>query len=365
MRQLTGVGLADVLPSAAAAVGVPGFSDLMGIGSCSIAVVCLVDGLGAVSIEDNPDLFGALDDSDGGVIEAAFPTTTSTGLTTLGTGRSPGEHGIVGASFWLPEEGQILSPLHWGRHPTPQAVQPEPTIFEQVRACDVDSITIAPQAYARSGLTGAALRGSDYRSAESAAERSAQLRAIVREGRPSLVYVYWPALDRAAHEFGTRSNQWRQAAMDVNVLVAALRAELPDDGALIVTADHGMVDYQERVWIEDHERLLAGVRAIAGEPRMRHVYTHDEHDPSDIARRWQDVLGESAQVVLREDAIEADLFGPVDPGIEERIGDVLAIAQGAVILGSRRFDERVSLLSGHHGGLTDSERCIPGLVVRP
>lgn len=364
MRHRSDLRLAQVLPSAAAAVGVAGFSDDLGIGSIRVAVVCLIDGLGATLIEDNSHLFDSLHDVDGGSIEAAFPTTTPTGLTTLGTGLDPGEHGIVGASFWLPEDSRILSPLHWGRHPTPEAVQPEPTVFEQVEKSGVRAVTIAPSAYVRSGLTTAALRGSEYLTADSIVERVEALRDVYATGQPTLVYVYWAALDRAAHEFGIRSWQWRHAALEVNSMLWLLRAQLPNDACLVVTADHGMIDCGERIWVEDLPRLGVGVRAIAGEPRMRHVYTDADQDAAEVARRWGEVLSDHATIMMRDEAIQAGLFGSVDPTIAERVGDVLAIAQGIAILASRRFDERVSLLRGHHGARTDAERRIPGLIVR-
>jgi predicted AlkP superfamily pyrophosphatase or phosphodiesterase len=364
MRHRSELGLAHVLPSAAAAVGVPGFDDDLGIGSSEIVVVCLIDGLGATLIEEDSDLFDSLSDAQGGSIEAAFPTTTPTGLATLGTGLDPGLHGIVGASFWLPEDSRILSPLHWGRRPTPEAVQPEPTVFERVAKTDVRAVTIAPQAYIRSGLTAAALRGSEYLAADSAQERAATLHEVCAARQPTLAYVYWAALDRAAHEFGIRSGQWRQAAQEVNDLLWLLRGELPTDASLVVTADHGMIDCEQRFWIEDHPRLEVGVRAIAGEPRMRHVYTRADQDAHEVAQRWRDVLADHACVMTRDEAIKAELFGSVDPGITERIGDVLALAQGGTIIASRRFDERVSLLRGHHGARSDAERRIPGLLMR-
>lgn len=364
MRHRSDIDLSQVLPSAAAAVGAPAFHDDLGIGASTTVIVCLVDGLGATSIERHPELFDALRDAEGGSIEAAFPTTTPTGLTTLGTGITPGQHGIVGASFWLPEENRVLSPLHWGRHPTPEAVQPETTVFEQTRRTGIHTLTVAPKAYMHSGLTTAALRGSDYRAADSIAERAAVLADALVSGSPTLAYVYWSALDRAAHEFGTDSPQWHQAAQEVNTLLWKLRSELVPDSALIVTADHGMVDCRDRIWVEDVPALAVGVRALAGEPRMRHIYTLPDHDPADVLRRWQEALGERAEVMTRAEAIEEGLFGVVDPSIADRIGDILAIAQGESILASRTFDERVSNLRGHHGAGSDHERRIPAMIVK-
>lgn len=364
MRHQANLSLAQVLPSAAAAVGTPGFLDELGIGENTVVVVCLVDGLGAQAIEQHAELFDALADAQGGSIESTFPTTTPTGLASLGTGLSPGQHGFVGASFWLAEEERILSPLHWGRQPTPEAVQPEPTVFEQMTRYGVQAFTIAPSAYRRSGLTMAVLRGSQYLQADSAHERALGVRQVIASKGPSVAYVYWAALDRAAHEFGTRSAEWRAAAVEVNDLLWLLRSELGSRGTLVVTADHGMVDCTSRTWIEEHPLMTAGVRAIAGEPRMRHIYTISTDEAPEVAQRWQAVLGEEATLMLRREAIGAGLFGSVDPAVEERIGDVIAIAQGQSIMASRTFDERVSLLSGHHGARTDDERRVPALLVR-
>lgn len=361
MEHRQDVGLAHVLTSAAAALGTEAYTDELGIGPCDFAVVCLVDGLGATAIERHPEVFECLDDARGGSIEAAFPTTTPTGLASLGTGLSAGEHGLVGASFLLPESSEILSPLHWGRQPLPLAVQPEPTVFEVAARFRVPAVTIAPGAYARSGLTAAVLRGSRYLEVETLAERAHVLGSVLADEAPVLVYVYWPALDRAGHEFGIDSTEWLTAARDVAELLHRLRTELPQGGTMIVTADHGMVDATDRIWIEDHPGLMHGVHAIAGEPRMRHVYTADP--PEEVARRWQDIWGEHTLVLVREDAIARGLFGHVDASIRDRIGDVVAISLTGTIMASHIVDERVSRLRGHHGALTEDERRIPALIV--
>lgn len=362
------VGLSDVMPSAAASLGVPGFEDRLGIGAADAVVVCLVDGLGSTCIESHPDLFPALEGARGGSIQAAFPTTTATGLASLGTGMESGQHGIVGASFWLPESERVLSPLHWGSDPSPLAVQPETTVLEQVAASHRACVAVGPSAYAGSGLTQGVLRGSTYRSAESIDDRIAvtgdAIEVARREGRQVLVYVYWPALDRAGHEHGVGSDPWISAAGDVEHLLARLRGILPSAGRLVVTADHGMVDAGERVWLEDQASLSWGVRLVAGEPRMRHVYC-EPGEIDNVRDRWRDVLQERALVYVREEAIAQDLFGTVDPLLADRVGDVVVIAQLGMCLTSRRIDPRVSALPGQHGGLSSPERRIPGLVLDP
>ena len=114
-------------------------------------------------------------------IRAAFPTTTPVGLGTFGTGLPPGAHGLVGASFWLPETDEVLTPLHWGAEPTPVAVQPERTVFERSSAAGIRTCAVSPGAYRESGLTRAVLRGGSYEAAESVAERISIVAAVVSD----------------------------------------------------------------------------------------------------------------------------------------------------------------------------------------
>jgi len=358
------LGLTDVSTSAAAAVGVAGYADTLGIGPCRQVVVLLVDGLGWNQLQARPDLAPVLTAMSAVPIDASFPTTTPVGLGSFGTGLLPGAHGLVGASFWLPESEAILSPLHWGNDPLPVAVQPEPTVFEVVARSGVTTSTVSPAAYADSGLTRAVLRGPVYRAADDVDDRIREVSAILARGGASFTYVYWPELDRVGHEFGVDSEQWRAALVRVDELVARLAEALPPGAALVVTADHGMVDCPAdlRIQVDDDRRLMDGVRHLAGEPRARHVYVRPGA-AHDVCEAWRTVLGDRATVMSRVEVEMSGLMGDVEPALAGRLGDVMAVANGPVMLASR-VDAKVSQLLGQHGALTDDEVRIPAVIHR-
>ncbi len=358
------LSLADVTPSAAAAVGVPGFTDRLGIGPRRHVVVCLIDGLGWEALQAHVDLAPTLAGMGGGAIDAAFPTTTPVGLGTIGTGLPPGVHGLVGGAFEFPETGEVLSPLQWGSHPTPVAVQPEPTVFEQAARAGVTVSTVAPGAYRESGLTRAVLRGGEYRPAEDLATRLSIVRSVLRGDGPTFTYVYWPELDRVGHESGVGSGEWRHSLGRVERLVRGLAESLVPGSALVVTADHGMVDCppDEAVAIEADRRLMAGIRRVSGEPRARHLYTLPGA-AHDVTQAWAEVLGDRAVVLPRARLVADGYFGEVEPALADRIGDVMAIARGHTLLAST-VDPVVSSLLGQHGALTPAELRIPALVHR-
>lgn len=321
-----------------------------------------MDGLGDRLLTRHADLAPALAGLTGGPIIAPFPTTTPVGLGSLGTGLLPGAHGLVGASFLLPEIGAVLQPLHWGADPSPLAVQPESTVFERAVRAGVSTLAAGPAAYAGSGLTRAALRGADYRGCESVGERVDVVRTATAAPGPSLTYVYWAELDRTGHEFGVDSTQWRAALARVDGLVAGLLEVLGRGAVLIVTADHGMVDGTDRIPVDGERALTDGVAHVAGEPRARHVYARAGAQ-ADVLASWRERLSGSADVLSRRDVVDSGLLGDVDPALEERIGDVVAIARGGTCL-TTRADALVSSLIGQHGALTDDERAIPALVAR-
>lgn len=356
------VTLADVGTSAAASLGLAGFTDRLSLGPSRAVVVCLIDGLGWQQLERSTSTAPFLAQMDGRSIAAAFPTTTPVGLGSLGTGLLAGEHGLVGAAFETPESGEVLAPLQWGHRPSPLAIQPETTVFERVAAQGVTVTTLAPAAHEHSGLTRAVLRGGDYRGVEDVSARVSQVRSLTHAPGPSFTYVYWAELDRVGHEHGVDSAQWRAALGRVDDLVERLCDALGPGASIVVTADHGMVDCppQARVDIDNEPMLRAGVRRWAGEPRMRHVYTDR---PAEVATAWRAVLGGRADVLTREEAIDRGLLGPVAPDLADRVGDVLAIARGHFVLASS-VDALASGLRGQHGGLTPDEVLIPALVAR-
>jgi predicted AlkP superfamily pyrophosphatase or phosphodiesterase len=368
---VTRPALAELLPGAAHLLGTPGFTTggarmagVLGdaLGEPRHIVVLLVDGLGALQLSANavsaPRLASM---AELGPMAAPFPSTTCVSLTSLGTGLPPGMHGIVGTSFRL-EDGSTLAPLSWGAEPNPIATQPEPTVLERAAAAGVLVTSAAPAAHRASGLTRAALRGGDYPGADTLLARLEVTAAAIRrarvEQRASLTYVYWPDVDKAGHIHGVDSPAYRAALGTADSLVAGLLELTAQDVALLVTADHGLVDVAEnrRVDLEARPALRRDVVTILGEPRVRHVYTLPGR-ASAVGQVWIEELAGRADVRTREQVV--DLLGPVDDWYADRIGDVVAIARDDWALTSQRIDSLVSGLRGQHGGLTDAEVLIP------
>ena len=352
--------LADVMPSVAAALGVPGVDNSLGIEPCDRAVVILIDGLGAEILAGAAEIAPMLVSLQSRRLSTVFPSTTPAGLGSLGTGSTPGTHGLVGASFLLPETGKILHPLSWVDDPNPIAVQPERTVFELASAHGLAVRAVSPSAYSNSGLTRAVLRGAQYRGADTVDARVNETALAVADRR-SLAYVYWGELDKCGHVYGVASEHWREELAHVDAFVERVLARLPLDCRVVLTADHGMIDVPvgSRIDLDALPVLWDSVTHLAGEPRARHVYARAGAG-AEVLAAWQETLGDRAWVMSRNEAER--LFGEMDDMLVERVGDVVAVARDGWSLVSDRTDSFVSGLIGQHGGLSLQELAIPLLT---
>ncbi|MEL4357509.1 MULTISPECIES: alkaline phosphatase family protein [unclassified Luteococcus] len=363
--------LSDLLPAVGAHLGVPGCqSDPLGLPAASRYVLLLVDGLGHHLLQAclrHTDYFAEVF-GDAVRLTSGVPSTTATSLTCLGTGLRPGEHGMAGYSFLDPSGRHAMNALTWEGGPAdPVAFQPRDTMFQRAAAAGAAVASIAPVRFEETGLTRAALRGPGFHGCEESdhAERIRQTVAASRRAERSLVYVYERSLDHTGHGKGVASQAWLDTLASVDGFARQLREALDDDVCLLITGDHGMIDVptERQLLVEDHPALLRGVQLLAGEGRLRQLWTEPGAQLA-VARRWATELGERAVVLTRQEAVEAGWFGPLDPALEKRFGDVLVAMRQDWAVMSRALERELSLV-GQHGSLTADEMVVPLLVDHP
>jgi predicted AlkP superfamily pyrophosphatase or phosphodiesterase len=361
--------LADVLPSALAALGVPGEPNVLDLQRAECIVVLLVDGLGWQLLREHAEHAPFLSGLAGRSLTAGFPTTTAVSITSLGTGVAPGQHGITGYSTRADGLGEPVNWLTWrgarsgvdltGEQP-PEQVQPVTTAFERASLAGVNASVVSAPAFRASGLTRAALRGGQYLRAFTAADTATVVAETART-RGGLIYCYIADLDLIGHVHGCRSEAWRVQLELIDAGARLLADRLPAHARLLVTADHGMLDVPEHAKLDyDTEPLLReGIELLAGEARVR--YLHVAPGELDAVRsRWTEVLGAGMAVLTRDEAIARGWFGPsVSDAARSRIGDLIAVSVSELSVVRRKAESRNASLVGHHGALTEAELLVP------
>ena len=295
-------------------------------------------------------------------ITAGFPATTVTSMGSLGTGRPPGQHGMLGYKVLVPGQDILLNGLRWDSRVDPWQWQPWPTVFERAVAAGITAVHVARRSFRDKGLTIAALRGTVLRPAESMGALAAQAAAALAENARAFVFVYHGDLDGTGHVFGVGSDAWYYQLEHVDKLAEHLAQALPSGTCLYVTADHGMVEVgpEERLDVDAMPELRAGLALLGGEPRARHLYARPGA-AGDLLATWREVLGDRAWVLSRDEAIKEGWFGPVDARMADRIGDVVAAPVGSLAIVATKTEPRESALFGMHGSLTSADQLVPAL----
>jgi hypothetical protein len=357
--------LPDLACSLLASLGVRGEPNPLGLPAAVRVCLLVVDGLGWELLRDHRAAAPFLSElaDRGGPIAAGFPSTTVTSLGSLGTGRTPGEHGMLGYQVAIPGQGKLLNGLRWDADVDPAEWQPARTIYQRAAAAGVRACHVASSRFRGTGLTTAFARGAEYIGANTLGAIAAEAQHALAGGDPVLATAYHGDLDATGHTHGVSSAAWRYHLVHVDKLAEQLATGLPDGSVLYVTADHGMIDVgpDERIDVDDTPALRDGVALLGGEPRARHVYT-EPGAAADVLAAWREVLGERAAVRSRDEAVAEGWFGEVRPDLEPRIGDVVAAPAGTTAIVATKAEPRESALVGMHGSLTQDEQLVPLLM---
>ncbi len=359
--------LADLSSSILASLDpeAPESQNVLGLAPARRACLLIVDALGWEQLRAHPAASPFLSELalNSKPITAGFPATTATSLASLGTGRPPGQHGMLGLKVLVPGRNFLLNALNWDPRVDPRQWQPLPTLFERATAAGIAAVHVARGSFRGTALTTAAMRGAELRPADTIGALAAQAAAALAENRRAFVIVYHGDLDSTAHMFGVGSDAWYYQLAHVDKLAEQLAQALPSGTCLYVTADHGMVDIgpEDKFDVDTTPELRSGLALLGGEPRARHLYAR-RGAAADLLVTWREVLGDRAWVLSRDEAIKEGWFGTVDAAMANRIGDVVVAPAGSLALVATKAEPGESALFGMHGSLTSSEQLVPALT---
>ncbi len=335
------------------ASGLPTWMPAPVAGSRSV-VLLVLDGLGWDQLRDHPDDLPTVSSMVGGPIHTVAPTTTATALSSISTGLTPAEHGLIGYRIVL--GGEIMNVLRWSvgdqavrrSHP-PREVQPfEPFLGHTVPV-------VSPAELQNSAFSEAHLRGCRPEGWRAASSIAVEARRQVEAGE-RFVYCYYGGIDKIAHErgFGPYYDAELRAA---DALVADVLAALPTGTTLLVTADHGQVHVADRIVVPSAE-LLAHVTMQSGEGRFRWLHA-EKGAIAEVAAAAESEVGHLAWVVTREQMLDEEWFGPsMAPAVRSRLGDVALVAREPVSFHDPADSGPFELVC-RHGSLTSAEVNVP------
>lgn len=320
-------------------------------------VVLILDGLGWDQLLDHKTQLPTLAQMSGGPITTVVPSTTATALTSITTGLTPGEHGLIG--YRMAVHHDVLNVLRWTSsagdrrraHP-PRDLQPFTPFLGR-------TVPVVSQAdLEKTAFSEAHLRGSEpvgYRSPSAIApEIARQLQAGER-----FVYAYYGGVDKTAHERGFGPFYEAELRFADQIVAAVIDAMVPGS-ALLLTADHGQVVVGDNI-VHLSAALMVHVALQSGEGRFRWLHAKPGA-ADDLLRAATEEVGDRAWVVSKRQAIDEGWFGPaVSAPVAARLGDVALVAREPVSFYDPADTGPFELIS-RHGSLTAAEMNVPLLA---
>lgn len=317
-------------------------------------------------------------------ITSVTPSTTSTALTTLWTGKSPAEHSVVGYELWLKEYGVVSnmilhSPIAFENDAgslvragfNPEQFLNLPTLGTHLANYGVRSYALQHRSILRSGLSQMFLKGVQVHGYLTPTELWVNLRHLV-ESYANLRQYFWiysgqidhfshyyhPDDERVAAEFGEFSRAFAQNFLE-RLSPATLRGTL-----LLLTADHGMLATHQsaRYDLRNHPDLARLLHILpTGEHRLMYLFTRPGQAES-IRSYFEYAWPGQFVFIEPSEAVANGLFGPGSPHprLSDRLGDLIAAARDEAYIW---WAEKENPLIGQHGGLSADEMIVPLLSV--
>jgi predicted AlkP superfamily pyrophosphatase or phosphodiesterase len=320
-------------------------------------------------------------------LTSTFPSTTTAALTSLCSGYTPAEHGLVGYQLFLREYGlradmigfSPVATLRLGHEQLIQAgLDPEnfsdaPSLPQTLEKMGVPFYNFIEQPYIKSALARVQLRGAtNMHGFVTSSDMWLAMRESIEAHRAerAVFTAYWSAVDAIAHTFGPSSEK---VVAELNNLAYSFEREFlrrlspaAREGTLfLLTADHGQIDSSpdHAVYMRDHPDLRDRmVMDYAGEPRAAYLYCRNGE--TDAAREYLKArLGSKFAVIDSKAALATGLFGTgrISPEVRYRIGDLIVWPRQDYYLWDRVDKPE---MRGRHGGLGEKEMLVPLLAAR-
>jgi predicted AlkP superfamily pyrophosphatase or phosphodiesterase len=320
-------------------------------------VLLVIDGLGWEQMQTRRHLMPTLSSMDGGPILSVLPTTTATALTSLTTGLTPGEHGVVG--YRVHVHGEVLNVLRW----TTAAGDARQTIPAQKVQSSLPFLGHRPPVitraeFARSGFTHAHLDGVRFNGYRMASSLVTEISRLTRSSEP-FVYAYYDGVDKVSHEYGLGAHYDAEVAAVDRLVGDVLEAAAPGT-AVVVVSDHGQVEVGDNV-VPIAFEVIAHVSLQSGEGRFRWLHARPGR-ASLLVEASIEAHGDTAWVRTRDQVVDEGWFGTyVSAEALARLGDVALVARADVAF-IEPTDTGPFDLIGRHGSATAAEIRVPLLA---
>ncbi len=365
--------------------GASGLSDCCvdEFGGVRKVILLIVDGLGyrrlLSHMKSHDGAFADL--ATNGVLKpltTVFPSTTSTVLTSIFTGLSPSEHGVLGYQMFSKEYGVVFNTLEmkpvYGYNREVDLAESFARRFEtwmpKLQEHDVTPQMVTMGAIAGSGLSRVIHRDLPVTTYRLSSDMLAQCGKVLQRQDQTLVTLYYSGVDGLEHRYGPYSEEvsFELSSLESNLkhFLGTLPDEIKKQTLVLVTADHGVAETQQIVYLKDVPQVSSRLMLPPlGDARASFLFSNPGQSDA-VAAAFRENVG-GFKLFPSEQLIEAGSFGkPANSdALRQNVGDFTALGNAKTSLQYPFYeDDRAFEHLGSHGGMTVEEMVVPLLSAR-
>ena len=316
-------------------------------------------------------------------LTSTCPSTTTTVLTSLWTGREASQHGLVGYEMWLQEYGVIANMI--SHAPVDQADDigslcklgfdplkflPADCVGSMLKRTGITTNAFLHTSIAGSGLSQMLMVDAQMHPWRTFSELWQML--LEQQQKPaSKTYtnIYLGDIDTLSHRRGPGHELVWQAWLEFSTQLAEYLIQLKrvtkKKILFLLTADHGQVDQEikEEYELRNHPELMGMLKRMpSGESRLPYLYPKTGQEESIVTYVHSTWPGKF-NILRRDEFISSGVLGSSKPSyaIQDRIGELVVIPTGKDYL---RWAGKENHLTGRHGGFLEEEMVVPLMVIQ-
>ncbi|AFZ69904.1 putative AP superfamily protein [Caldisphaera lagunensis DSM 15908] len=310
-------------------------------------------------------------------IKTVFPSTTSTVTTTLFTGQTPGEHGVLGYIMFNKKLGGIINTLRYNYVGEPindsikqymgfiKAFPVKPWIHETNKKI----LTIIQNSISNTEFTNTLHRDLNrpdisylvgyFNSTDMIINLIKSLSSNQYDG----IFVYYDAVDHLGHSYGYNNEFHDFILYDAKYVLENLinvAYKFRDKYTFVLFADHGQITVKKTVvWNNDKE--LLDMLEVPPYGDSRAIWFRSRYNIKKYLEDKYNLL-----VFDKNEIIDSKLLGKVENEVMNNyMGDYLGISKDneTKYLYTYRENDPGLNLKGNHSGLTKEEMYVPLIII--
>ena len=352
------------------------------IGDKEKKVFLVIDGLGYNLFEKvvkKGNAFG-IELDDARRITTVFPSTTMNVMSSIYSGKTTAEHGLLANNVFIREYGMPVNAI--GLSPTalrgshgnkilPEFIYPKSDVISAIKGRGKKLKIIINETLSYSGMSSFMFQKEDIVKFVTFEDMLVKIKKLVESGDIDFIMAYFDMLDHAEHVFDPISEEVEESLAGYlisleRILLPALKGSGYD---LIITADHGHIrtPFVRDIKILPGDKMLDFlITPPYGESRVSFFMVRDSSRRI-FEEYVEKTLGNAGKLVDADELISTGIFGKkkIDEKFRYRFGTHVLIMKGDNAFGYLYpgVERKIFETKGGHGSLSADEMYVPLILV--